>query len=138
MIEEPQVVKVVELADKPEIPAPGKLPPIPRELLDPHGIINSANVFPGHNGLPFRGQTPQLKRNDARQPEVGRQAMVSILDLSNPEHLTYYQQVWQLFAGGLAELSSEEKVYDEKISNWRVFLRWCYTFSYMPKNRHQR
>ncbi len=112
--------------------------PIPGGLLDPHGILQKSGVFPGANGLPFRGTPPQLRENDVNRPEAGAQSVVDILDLSDPKDLKRYTEIWQVLTNGLAVLSEELKEYDKDTKNWRVFIRWGYQFSYLPKNKHSR
>lgn len=119
--------------EPPALPTDHKRKDIPKMLLDPHNVLNKEAVFPGRDGVPFRGQPTMLKQNDSRQPKTGAETQVVILSLDKPDDLLYYQQVWQLFANNVAFLSCEEKVYDPVISNWRVFLRWGYKFTYMSK-----
>lgn len=120
-----------------EMPADARHP-IPPALLDPHGILHAPGVFPGANGVPFRGPTPNLKESDANQPTIGAQSVVDILDLGDPKDLKRYTEIWQVLTNGLAVLSEELKEYDKDTKSWRVFLRWGYQFSYLPKNKHSR
>lgn len=119
--------------EPPSMPTTSERKPIPAQLLDPHGVMKKEPIFPGHKGVPFRGAPTMLKQGDRIQPKVGAEAQVVVLDLSKPDDLLYYQQVWQLFTNQVAFLSSEEKVYCPEIKNWRVFLRWGYKFTYMSK-----
>lgn len=117
-------------------PEEDKLPFDP-SLLDPHGVLGARGVFPGHSGLPFRGEVPDLKEDDPehKQPQVGAKAHVAIYDLSDVKQLSQYEKVMQLCAQRFAAVSAEERVYDPESKNWRIFLRWCEYYSYVPKTR---
>lgn len=108
-------------------------PPLDTRLLGTQGGTKQS-VLPGHNGIPFRGPVPFIKEEDdeAKQPKVGYEVRVDIFELRDDEDRKYYSQVWQLASSGFAIISSEEKVYDEDVKNWRIFLRWALTFTYMP------
>ncbi len=107
------------------------------QLLDPHNTKNAPIHLPGFQGAPFKGSAvPNLKSDDPqhRQPQIGLEPHLFILDLSKPEDRKDYEGVMTLIAHGYAVLSCEERVYDNDIKNWRVFLRWAATISYMTKN----
>jgi hypothetical protein len=104
-------------------------------LLDPHGTQSLELVFPGHDGLPFRGSVPQLKEDDSteKRPQVGTQLYVDVLDLSKPDDLLHYRDVCQMVANGYAQVSYEDRQYDEDVKNWRILLRWFLNYAYVPK-----
>jgi hypothetical protein len=108
---------------------------IPTELLDPHGVHSKPYVFPGSEGMPFRGTVPMLKEDDPpeRQPQMGSQVQVDILVLSDTEDLKRYRDICQLVANGFGQISYEERKYDEDVKNWRVLVRWFLTYAYVPK-----
>lgn len=97
------------------------------KLLDPHNVLGKKNVFPGLDGIPFRGPVPDLKQDD-KQPQTGYQARVKIFDLSDEKQLLEYTQVMQICANGLAQIGAEERIYDKSSKNWRVFIRWWELF----------
>jgi hypothetical protein len=105
---------------------------IDTRLLDPGGVHGKPVVLPGVDGVPFRGRIPDLKDTDAKQPEIGYETFVEILDLSKPEDLKHYEDIWQLISNQYALLSSEEKHYDPDRKNWRVFIRWALMYTYVP------
>jgi hypothetical protein len=106
-------------------------------LLDPHGILGAPNVFPGFNGVPFRGPVPDLKENDPehKQPQVGVQAHVEVLVTNKPEDMARYEEIMQTIGNGFGQLGAEERQYDDSIKGWRIFVRWWALYSYVPKGR---
>jgi hypothetical protein len=102
------------------------------KLLDPNRMRGKGFTLPGFDGLPFRGAVPDLKDSDVKQPTIGYETFVEILDLSIPEQLQHYEDVWQLISNSYAILSAEEKHYDEGTKNWRVFIRWALTYAFVP------
>ncbi len=118
-----------------ECPKPTIKPVRPK--LDPkllsHPGHDQKNIVPGHGKLPFRGDVPFLKEDDAEQPETGYEVRVDIFEMKIDEDREYYSDVWQLASTGFAVISSEEKVYDPDVKNWRIFLRWALVYTYMPE-----
>ena len=111
-----------------------RLRELERSLLDPHNVHDKPFVFPGYDGVPFRGAVPTLKDNDPIQPDTsGRQVLIECLNLAEPEHQSRYQDICQLIGNGFAELSYEERQYDPDVKNWRVLIRWMLKYAYMPK-----
>jgi hypothetical protein len=110
-------------------------PELDQRMLDPGGVVGQPNVFPGHNGMPYRGRSPFLREDDPEhvQPREAFQVHVQIFDLSVEEDLKYYSEVWQTVANGLAFISADERQYDPDKKNWRVFLRWGIPYTYAPK-----
>jgi hypothetical protein len=107
-------------------------------LLDPHKTQGAKLTLPGYEGSPFRGNAiPNIKEDDpnSKKPQIGYEPHVYILDLSKPDDLKDYEGVWTLVCQGFAVISCEEKVYDNDIKNWRIYLRWALTVSYMEKSR---
>lgn len=120
----------MEAATKPSRPT------LDQRQLNPHGSLQKRISMPGYNGVPFRGTPPFLKDEDdpAKQPKTAYQVYADIFDLSIPEDLAYYGQVWQLAANGYVLISADERKYDEEKKNWRVFLRWAQPYTYAPEN----
>jgi hypothetical protein len=111
---------------------------IPQSLVDPSGVHNAEPIWPGVNGIPFHGAAPNLKQNDPVQPQEGGICKVEQLDLSKPEDLEHYSHIGQLRINGMAEISFDERIYDEETKSWRVLIRWVQMYTYMPKHgRHQ-
>src|ERR1035437_4784661 len=106
-------------------------------LLDPHRIKDKPFTLPGMDGAPFKGgPIPNLKEDDPayKRPQIGLEPHVFILNLADKQDLIDYQGVMTLVANGYAVISAEERVYDNDVKNWRVFLRWAVTMSYMPRS----
>lgn len=110
-----------------------RLKELEHNLLDPNDVHSRPFVFPGYEGMPFRGTVPLLKANDPVKPEQGRQVRVECLDLSDSKQLQHYQDICQVIGNGFAELSYEERQYDTEIKNWRVLIRFMINYAYMPK-----
>lgn len=109
-------------------------------LLDPSaGQCRQAPVFPGHEGLPFRGAVPNLKHDESQrlQPQTGAIVRVDVLNLANDEDKDEFAKIGQLVANGYAIVSKEEIQYDPDIKNWRVFIRWAELYAYNPLRGHQ-
>jgi hypothetical protein len=105
-------------------------------LLDPTGQLGSKDVLPGFEGMPFRGQIPDLKRDDVerRQPEINYQVHVEILDLSKEEDLKRYREICQIIMNGFGQAAKEDLQYDPDKKSWRLFIRWMQIFSAMRKD----
>lgn len=108
-------------------------PEVPEDLLDPFKTLTQQSVLPGFGGMPFRGTVPDLKEDDPRRPEPAYQAFVRVFDLSNTKDLEYYEKIYQVAYNGFAVICAEERAYDKQKRNWRVFLRWAWTYSHMPE-----
>lgn len=108
---------------------------IPDRLIDPQGVFQQPMVLPGIDGFPFRGAIPDLKETDpeAFRPQMGQQIFANVLDLSETEDLKYYQQILQLVGNGYAQISVEERKYDDSIKSWRVFIRWILYYGYVAQ-----
>ena len=105
------------------------------KLLDPTGgQVHEAPILPGYDGVPFRGQIPNVKTTDPeyRQPQVGSVVHIEILDLTKDEHLKRYSEVCQMIANGFGKISQERIEFDNKKNNWIVFIRWLEMFAYDP------
>lgn len=107
------------------------------ELVDPHGVKNSPGVFPGMNGIPFRGHIPDLKSTDSAQPQMGQQVHVDLITLSTREALQQYERISQLIANGTGQISFEERQYDPAVKTWRVLIRWCEFYMHMPNGERK-
>lgn len=98
------------------------------------GHIDAPSVFPGSDGLPFKGPIPNLKHDDPghKQPQVGMKVHVETLDLSKPAQMKRYRDICQAVGNGYEQLSKEDMRYDENKKNWRVFVRWLELFTFDP------
>lgn len=90
-------------------------------------------VFPGIGGIPYRnrhGKAPNFKGDPITGGHLVQtySAYVQIFDLSDNEDIIKYQEIMNKCTRGCAQISDEEKVYDNDIKSWRVFLRWTETF----------
>jgi hypothetical protein len=121
--------------DFPQTPVMPVRKDLDRRLLDPHNAIGKENVWPGIDGLPFRGQIRDIKEDDEIQPKRGVQAHVEILVLNDPEHLKRYTEIMQVIANGLGALGTEKEVYDNDIKSWRIFIRWWELYTFLPKTK---
>jgi hypothetical protein len=103
-------------------------------LIDPHAVLNKEFVFPGLEGLPFRGSVPTIKEDDPpeKRPQMGTQAFVKILELDKEEDLQTYVDIAQLVANGVAQISFEDKRWIEEKQNWKVLIRFMLVFYHMP------
>lgn len=126
--------------EQPQLPFPlngkGISGEIDELLLDPTGQANAEVMFPGYNGMPFRGKVvPDLKESDPEhvQPQMGQRVHVDILDLANEDHLAHYRKVMQLVGNGIASISHEEIKFDSKDFRFIVFLRWLEYYAYDPR-----
>jgi hypothetical protein len=104
-------------------------------LLNPTGAGGGDLSFPGYEGVPFRGPVPDLKHDDPQhmQPQFGQNVYVKVFNLFDEEQLKQYSDICQMVGNGFAAISSEDRVYDDDIKNWRVFIRWIEFFTYDPK-----
>ena len=104
------------------------------KLLDPTGgQMHKPPVFPGFEGLPFRGDVFSRKADDPEhmQPQIGAKAHVDVLDLSNEDHMKRYRKICQMVANGFAKISQERLDFDGK--KYVTFIRWLEMFAYNPK-----
>lgn len=122
------------------MPPPIDVPPelrnvIDPKLVDPFSIHRQSVVFPGIDGIPFKGPPPNLKDTDPEhnQPQLAQQAKVKQLNLAEPKDMEQYQQIIQIIANGYGQISFEDRVYDESIKSWRVLIRWIEYFYHLPR-----
>lgn len=109
-------------------------------LLDPSaGQRNNPPVFPGYEGIPFRGAVPDLKQDDPQhaQPQIGAKVRIDVLDMADNEDRNRLAAIGQLAANGYAVVSKEDIKYDPDTKNWRVFIRWAELYAYNPVRGHQ-
>ena len=64
----------------------------PGAPIDPTGVMSRDFVYPGLDGLPFRGVPPTIKEDDPheKRPQIGMQTHVRVLELDKPEDLKLY------------------------------------------------
>jgi len=89
------------------------------------------------DGIPFVGPIPDLKKDDseAKQPQLFSTAFVRQFDLTKDEHLEEYTAIAQKVTEGYAEISFDERIYDNDIKSWRVLIRWMEYKYVNPKER---
>jgi hypothetical protein len=107
------------------------LPLIPPELIDPDGVMGKPFVYPGFQGKPFRGPIPDLKKGDTAQPKMGMEGHAFIFDLSNADHLKYYETIFHMAYNGRAAVGVDRVDYDPKTGTYRAFVRWAFLFTHM-------
>ena len=95
-------------------------------------------LFPGFEGIPFRTNgtaPPNLKSDDPekKQPIIVQDAKVRIFDLSDPEQLLAYEQVWFRIGRGQYKFSAEERQFLPDLKSWRVLLRYSELYFELPK-----
>lgn len=112
---------------------PSKPPHIPDELVDPDNVKDQPYRFPGHEGHPFRGDVPDLKKTDRAQPQVGREGHAFVFDLSNAEHLDYYSKIFDMAYNGRVQIGVDRTDFDPKSGKYTAFVRWAFIFTYMKK-----
>jgi len=104
-------------------------------LVDPSkGQRDMAPMFPGVEGIPFRGVVPDLKNDDPEtlQPKQGCRVHVEILDMSDEKDLKRMEAVYSMYANGTAMISSEDRQWIPEDKTWKVFLRWADLYMYNP------
>lgn len=122
----------------PNDPALENMPDIPVELLDPHGALNKPNVLPGYNGIPFRGEEiPQIKETDPVKPEVALDGQAAVFDLSKPEHLKYYKNIFHMAYNGRAQIGIDRVDFDANTGKYTAFVRWALIYTHMPKGQRR-
>jgi hypothetical protein len=86
-----------------------------------------------YEGFPYVGPPFDFKDDDPDEfrPQKKLNACVAQFDLSKPEDMEQYRGVSQRIADGLAQISFEEKNYDEDTKTWRIFMRWLEPY-YVP------
>lgn len=94
--------------------------------------------FQGVDGVPFRtkaGAAPNYKRADSlsKQPKLITDMHVDVFDLSDAERALKMAEVLDLCAKGKGYVSSMDRQYDAKHSNWRVLLIWGQFFLEDPR-----
>ena len=94
-----------------------------------HGIESDFRMHFGGDGKPFltrKSVVPDYKTDypGYMQPQQVRHVSVDILDLANPEDLTYYLKIWRAVGLGSVQVVDEAKQWIEEAKNWKVFIRW--------------
>ena len=111
---------------------------LPKELIDPNGVMGVPGILPGYDGLPFRGKKiPDVKEDDPdrKKPQQGIQVHLDILHMNNKEDRERYTSIMQLVVNGFGQVGLEEVVNDEKNNSWRILLRWYELYSHLPRER---
>jgi hypothetical protein len=87
-----------------------------------------------YEGFPYVGPPFDFKDDDPDEfrPKKKLNACVAQLDLSKPEDMEQYRGISQRIADGLAQISFEEKNYDEGTKTWRIFMRWLEPYFVPP------
>jgi hypothetical protein len=89
----------------------------PKSIQEKYGV-------PFFNGLPYRGVSFDLKKEDTKQPVLLREVHLKLLDTNNADDILFWQNVCQKVADGISEISFEEKKYNEATQSWLILLRW--------------
>ena len=87
-----------------------------------------------YGGFPYVGPPFDFKDDDPDEfrPQKKLNACVAQFDLSKPEDMEQYRGISQRVADGLAQISFEEKNYDEDTKTWRIFMRWLEPYFVPP------
>jgi len=87
-----------------------------------------------YEGFPYVGPPFDFKDDDPDEfrPQKKLNACVAQFDLSKPEDMEQYRGISQRIANGLAQISFEEKNYDEDTKTWRIFMRWLEPYFVPP------
>jgi len=87
-----------------------------------------------YEGFPYVGPPFDFKDDDPDEfrPQKKLNACVAQFDLSKPEDMEQYRGISQRIANGLAQISFEEKNYDEDTKAWRIFMRWLEPYFVPP------
>lgn len=103
-------------------------------LVDPFRLHRQSVTLPGLDGIPFRGPTPDLKEDDPdrKRPQLGARVDLRQLNLADPADMEAYKKIAQMVGNGYAQISFEERVYDESIKSWRVLIRWMEHYYFVP------
>jgi len=105
-----------------------------QRLIDPFRLHRQSVTLPGIDGIPFRGPTPDLKEDDPdrKRPQLGAKVGLRQLNLADPEDMEAYRRIAQMVGNGCAQISFEERMYDESIKSWRVLIRWMEHYYFIP------
>ena len=93
------------------------------------------NVYRGFGGVPFRSKSevaPDIKASDPRQPVVTADAAARIFDLSVPEDLLAYTEVWDRATKGYYVAPVEERQWVPEKQTWKIFMRWGVKYWELP------
>lgn len=85
--------------------------------------LSKKDDTPNYHGIPWEGESPTMKDSDP-DPFVSIKTYAAVFYLDKPEHLAYYNAVWQLAGNGVVVISKELFEHDEDKKNWHIFLRW--------------
>jgi len=79
-----------------------------------------------YEGLPYVGPTIHLKDTDEITSvlKLNQVLHVQRFDLSDEDEVKAYEEVCQKIQNGHAQLSYEEREYDEKSKQWVALVRW--------------
>ena len=80
-----------------------------------------------YQGKPYKGKIYARKEGDpdSKQPVMVSEVHIDNFVTTDSEDIKKWQNVIQRVADGIAIVSFEEKVYDDKIGGWRILLRWA-------------
>jgi len=81
---------------------------------------------PWYEDLPYYGPVLNLKDDDPEElrPVHKVAGHVEQFALNNEEHVARYTEICNLVCAQRAQISFEERVYDDSIKSWRVLVRW--------------
>jgi hypothetical protein len=109
------------------------------EALSTQSGGQSQVLFPGFDGIPYRGRgVPNLKNEDARQPEEVWDGHARVFDFSIPEDIMEYNRIVDNIAKGIYVLCIEDRHWSEKTDNIKIYARWAERFAESPNARFER
>lgn len=114
------------------------LPPITPSMIDTSGALNKKPVLPGKDGVPFRGEVPNLKENDTAEAQTQQaiQGHAAIFDLSDPLQLRYYQTLFHLVYNQKAIIGMERTDFNAQTGKYTAFVRWGFPYLYVKPGIH--
>lgn len=88
-------------------------------------------------GLPYKGPAYDRKEGDpeTKQPLLVSTAHVKIFDMSKPEDVQEYTDVWTKIVKGEYVMGVEERNYVPATQNYIIFLRWLEQYYTHPALR---
>ena len=101
-------------------------------------LIRQWKFFQGMDGIPFRTQgsgAPDYKTDDSlsKKPKLVTDIKVEYFDLSKTTEREEMSKILDLCAKGKGYVSSMDRQFDNKISNWKVLLIWGRFFLEDPR-----
>jgi hypothetical protein len=96
-------------------------------------------VFPGFDGIPYRGRgVPNLRNDDIKQPEEVWDGRAKVFDFSKEEDVIDYNRIVDNVAKGIYILCVEHHHWSPKTDNIKIYARWAERFAEPPNARYER